>query len=617
MLREKQRPADGQVECLDNGSHTAEKGAATRKNSKNEVTTNGAGLGPGTVLELSSESVDLEVPQATASPNVNGKVKIDTKVNILLVDDRSDKLLAVETILAPLGQNLVKARSGKEALRHLLQQDFAVILLDVAMPGMDGFETAAMIRKRLRSEHTPIIFVTSISNSENNIFHGYSLGAVDYIITPIVPDVLRTKVSVFVELHKQTELIKQQAEQLRLASEARHQRELAEHASRLEVETRRNRFFTLALELIGIGTFDGRLLQVNPAWERVLGHTEGELKGVEAINFVHPDDRSAVYTRLEKVKEGLPIDYFEVRCRHKDGSYRWLGWTAAPFPEERLICIFGRDTTARRMAEEAVKTLNDELTRRVNDLTEINKELESFSYSISHDLRAPLRSISSFTHVIRSQFESKLTAEGQDYLRRVENAAKYMDTLLIGLLDYSRLGRSEFELTAVNLQTALQDILASIDHEIQSRQARIEVTAPLGAIIGHPATVRLVLYNLVANGLKFVSPNATPQIRVRAESKGDFLRVWVEDQGIGIAAEHHPKIFGLFQRLHPATSYPGTGIGLAMVRKGVERMGGRIGFESELNHGSRFWFELRVANGAETTTPQPVEQRNDMFASAV
>src|SRR5438045_1982115 len=136
-------------------------------------------------------------------PASNGHLKT-AKVNILLVDDRADKLLAIDAILAPLGQNVVKARSGKEALRELLRQEFAVILLDVAMPGMDGFETAAMIRKRPRSEHTPIIFITSISNSENSIFQGYSLGAVDYMVTPIVPDVLRTKVSVFVELHRKT-----------------------------------------------------------------------------------------------------------------------------------------------------------------------------------------------------------------------------------------------------------------------------------------------------------------------------------------------------------------------------------------------------------------------------
>src|SRR5207237_4515723 len=139
----------------------------------------------------------------------------EEKANILLVDDREDKLLALETIIAELGQNVVKARSGKEALRWLLQLDFAVILLDVNMPGLDGFETASLIRQRRRSEHTPIIFITAVSDTETHVSRGYSLGAVDYILAPILPDVLRTKVSVFVDLYKMTEQIKRQAERLR------------------------------------------------------------------------------------------------------------------------------------------------------------------------------------------------------------------------------------------------------------------------------------------------------------------------------------------------------------------------------------------------------------------
>ncbi|HLH56960.1 MAG TPA: response regulator [Verrucomicrobiae bacterium] len=152
-------------------------------------------------------------PARLSAGSVNGSARVDgeVKANILIVDDRPDKLLALEAVLTGLRQNLVQARSGKEALRQLLKREFAVILLDVSMPSMDGFETAALIRQRPSCEHTPIIFVTSIGNSENHIARGYSLGAVDYLLTPIVPEVLRAKVSVFVELHRQTELVKIQA----------------------------------------------------------------------------------------------------------------------------------------------------------------------------------------------------------------------------------------------------------------------------------------------------------------------------------------------------------------------------------------------------------------------
>src|SRR5712691_5851930 len=181
-----------------------------------------------------------ESPVNRLSPGGNGdgseRVPEVAKANILIVDDRADKLLALEAVLSSLGENVVRAHSGKEALRHLLHQDFAVILMDVSMPCMDGFETAALIRKRSSSEHTPIIFVTSINTSENHVSRGYSLGAVDYMLTPIVHDILRSKVAVLVDLQNKSELIRRQEEQLRRIDENRHQRQLAEVADRLEAE---------------------------------------------------------------------------------------------------------------------------------------------------------------------------------------------------------------------------------------------------------------------------------------------------------------------------------------------------------------------------------------------
>src|SRR5215472_19128888 len=168
-----------------------------------------------------AKSGPAEKKGAVAGKNIG---KLNGKVNILLVDDRKDKLLALNAILAPLGQNLMEARSGKEALRLLLKNEFAVILMDVSMPTMDGFETATLIRKRPASEHTPIIFVTSIGNSPAQMYQGYLLGAVDYILTPIVPEVLRAKVGVFVDLWRKTEHIKQQAERLRHVEEVEHRR---------------------------------------------------------------------------------------------------------------------------------------------------------------------------------------------------------------------------------------------------------------------------------------------------------------------------------------------------------------------------------------------------------
>lgn len=472
-----------------------------------------------------------------------------------------------------------------------------MILLDVSMPGMDGFETAELIRRRPRSELTPIIFVTSMSNSEASMIQGYSLGAVDYIVTPIVPQVLRTKVAVFVELHRKTALIQQQSEELRRAEELRHKRELAEAAYRLDAETKRNRFFTLAIDLLGIADFNGFLLQINPSWEKVLGYSEAELKSKSGLDLVHPDDHESMLKQFERMKRDDTPIYVESRYRHRDGSYRWLGWTAAPFGSEQLIYIFARDITARKAAEEEIQLLNAELSRRISDLTEVNQELESFNYSISHDLRAPLRSIASFTQVILSQSD-QVNPEFIDYLRRVENAAKYMDKLLLDLLDYSRLSRSDMNLTPVSLDQAVADVLLSLDQELRSRAVELDVQRPLGCAVGHAATMRQVLFNLVGNALKFVAPGGVPRIRIWTEPQGECLRICVADSGIGIAPQFQKRIFGLFQRLHSHSTYPGTGIGLAMVQKGVERMGGRIGVESEPGQGSCFWFALPVSESA-------------------
>ncbi len=539
-----------------------------------------------------NQLVARRLPQkAERSPSGNGQyTRVENKVNILIVDDRSDKLLALEAVLSDLNQNLVRANSGKEALRHLLNKEFAVILLDVAMPGMDGFETASLIRKRLNSEHTPIIFVTSLNDSENHIAQGYSLGAVDYMLTPIIPEILRTKVSVFVELYKKTEQIKQQAERLREIEEASHQRQLAEAADKLEKETERNRFFTLALDVLGIGDFNGRLLQVNPAWEKLLGYCEEELKSTEVLNFVHPDDRPSIAERIYALKKGRVLEYFEVRCKHKDGSYCWLGWTAAPFPAEKLIYIFGRDITPRKLAEEKVSALNEQLHERVGELTEINKELEAFSYSISHDLRAPLRSMQGFAQALLE--EENLSSTGRDFASRMGSSASFMDRLIHDLLEYSLLGRSEPARIPVNTEEVVAQVLIQADQQLREKNATCVVFSPLASVCGNPSTLSQVLMNLVANALKFVEPETVPRIEISTEILGNFVRISVKDNGIGIAPQYQEKIFGLFERLHTRQNYPGTGIGLALVRKGVERMGGRVGIESALGKGCRFWLEL-------------------------
>jgi PAS domain S-box-containing protein len=514
------------------------------------------------------------------------------KVNILLVDDRHDKLLAVETIIADLGQNIVKARSGNEALRCLLHQDFAVILLDVNMPGLDGFETAALIRQRKRSEHTPIIFITAVSDTENHVSRGYSLGAVDYLLTPVLPDVLRTKVSVFVELYKKTEEVKHQAERLRQMEARRFERQLSETSDRLEAETKRNRFFVLSINLLGIAGFDGYFKQLNPSWEKTLGYTEEELKSKPFIEFVLPADRIATAEEIEKLKTGTITQYFENRCNCRDGSWRWLGWTAAPFLEEGLIYIFARNITERKRAEEEIRLLNEELEKRVAELTETNQALEAFTYTVAHDLRSPLRAMVGFAGALLDDYGAKLDEDGRGFAKRIVESAKRMDKLIQDLLSYSRLTREKINMGAVKLERVLEDVLKQCEPEIREKQAEIQVQSPLPKVCAQESILVQVLVNLVSNGLKFVEAGVKPRVRIWAEENATSVRLWIQDNGIGIAKEHQERIFRVFERLHGQERFPGTGIGLAIVRKGVERMGGHVGLQSQPQQGSLFSVEL-------------------------
>ena len=350
--------------------------------------------------------------------------------------------------------------------------------------------------------------------------------------------------------------------------------------------------------MLAIADFQGHMLQLNPTWEKVLGYTEEELKATTGFDLVHPQDHPEMCDKMKRLQNNETV-YFEGRYRRKDGTYRWLGWTAAPFVVEKLIYIFARDITERKGSEDEIRALNQQLNRRVSELTEINKELEAFSYSISHDLRAPLRAMQGFAHTLLHEYGTRLDDDGREFAKRIVNSSMYMDTLLHDLLDYSRLTRCELECAPVMLEGVLNEIIAQTEKGAGERKPVIEIKRPMEPVWAHLPTVRQILSNLISNGLKFVSKEKVPTLKIHTQRNGDVVRIWIEDNGIGIPDEHHSRIFGLFERLHTNREYPGTGVGLALVRKGIERMGGRVGLESKLNEGSRFWFELPSVESAE------------------
>ncbi|MBV8537056.1 MAG: CHASE3 domain-containing protein [Alphaproteobacteria bacterium] len=253
------------------------------------------------------------------------------------------------------------------------------------------------------------------------------------------------------------------------------------------------------------------------------------------------------------------------------------------------VAIAGRDE---------ISGLARAFNRMAGRLQDSNAALDAFAYTVSHDLRAPLRAMQGFSKALLEDFADQLGATGRDYASRVVAAAARMDELIQDLLAYSRLSRTDMALGPVPLEETVDTILHRMQGVIGERKAAVTVERPLPVVRAHRATLQQCLINLVNNALKFTAPGTAPEIRIRAEKHDGRVRCWIEDRGIGVAPEHHERIFRVFERLHGSETYPGTGIGLAIVKKGAERMDGQVGVESAAGHGSRFWFELREGNAA-------------------
>jgi two-component system, sensor histidine kinase and response regulator len=372
----------------------------------------------------------------------------DTRVNVLLVDDDPTKRFALKAVLDPLGEILVEASSGADALRQLLKQEFAVVLLDVRMPVMDGFETAQLIRQRPRSELTPIIFVTALDQAETDMGRGYDLGAVDFVFAPVVPAILRAKVAVFVELY-------------------RAQQELRRYRSQLEV-----------------------------------------------------------------------------------------------LVEER--------TTA---------------------LTSINRELEAFSYSVSHDLRAPLLAFDGLSEALLEDYGGRLDSRAKDYLLRMRRASQRMTSVFDGLQQLFRMTSGEIKREQIDISAMAREVVEETRAANPDRDVEVAVAEGITAS-GDLRLVRILLTNLVNNAWKFTAGEPEAKVEIGREMVDGEPRLFVRDNGVGFDMIYAHRLFTAFQRLHSQSDFPGVGIGLATARRIVNRHGGRIWAEGAVGEGATFYLVL-------------------------
>ena len=363
---------------------------------------------------------------------------------------------------------------------------------------------------------------------------------------------------------------------------------------RIRAEEQSNNFFTLSIDLLCIAGRDGYFKRLNAAWQNVLGYTDAELRSSRYMDFVHPDDRERTMVAAEKLANGDTHGQFENRYRRKDGTYRWLLWKSAVSSDSELIYAAATDITDRKKVEDEVAELNRTLQRQNLQLETANKELESFSYSVSHDLRAPLRSIDGFSQAILEDCGDKLDTESQDHLQRVRAASQRMGHLIDDLLNLSRVSRSELRHQTTDLSKLAREVAEELQSPTEDRNVKVIIANGLAADVD-PRLMRIVFTNLIGNAWKFTAKHPKAVIEFGSTTENDQLEYFVRDNGAGFDMAYVGKLFGAFQRLHTENDFPGTGIGLATVQRIIHRHGGRVRAHSQPGAGATFYFSLNMS----------------------
>ena len=352
---------------------------------------------------------------------------------------------------------------------------------------------------------------------------------------------------------------------------------------RADTDDELHRFFELSLDMLCIADDAGHFTRLNAAWEKALGFSKAELLAEPYLSFVHPDDRAATVAEAQKLLHGENTIWFENRYRCRDGSYKWLLWRATAPAGENVIYAAARDITEHKAADEALERTAEELRRS-------NEELDQFASVASHDLQEPLRMVTSYLDLLHRRYQDKLGPEAEKFIGFAVDGAVRMRGLIEALLAYSRVGSRAKPFQPTDFEQVLAEVLTSLEVAIGECGAAVTHDA-LPILMVDPIQISQLFQNLIANAVKFRGATA-PRVHVSARAEGRSWEFAVSDNGIGIDPQFFSQLFAIFHRLHPRGEYPGTGIGLAVCKKIVERHGGRIWIESQPGKGTTFRFTI-------------------------
>jgi PAS domain S-box-containing protein len=352
---------------------------------------------------------------------------------------------------------------------------------------------------------------------------------------------------------------------------------------------------SLASDLWCVVAPDGRFRDVAPAWEQTLGQSVGDLRYRTLLGTAHPDDADAASALLDGMAAGIARFPIELRHRHLDGSPRWVSWTAAVRQPDGTILAIARDVTERKRAEEAAARLNIELGEQVDERTEqlaaAVQELEAFAYTVSHDLRAPLRALNGFAKILLEEHTEELAPKTIRYLGLVRENAVQLGDLVDDLLEFSRLSRHPIQRERVNAAALVQQVVRDMLFVDPDRDLEVSIGA-LPACDGDPLLIKQVFVNLLDNAFKYTKRREPATIEVGGRESDREIEYFVRDTGVGFDMRYESKLFGVFQRLHRSEEYEGTGVGLANVQRIIHRHGGRVWAESAPGEGATFSFTI-------------------------